>query len=62
MLKTKHLPWALMLAVGWLGQPSGAQAQGTQPTADGYALYDRLAPAVITRSGVDSPEAADTGS
>lgn len=62
MLKMRHLPWALMLALGWLTSPAGAQTQGaTQPTADGYALYDKLAATVIGRSGLEAPEAATSG-
>lgn len=60
MLQAKHLSWSLMLAIGWLAQPSGAHAQNlAQPTADGYALYDRLARPVMTRAGLPAPEAAE---
>jgi hypothetical protein len=60
MLQAKHLSWALMLAIGWVAQPSGARAQDlTQPTADGYALYDRVAGVVIAKSGLPAPEGAD---
>lgn len=62
MLQAKHLSWALMLAIGWLAAASGARAQDpTQPTADGYGLYDRLARAVMTKSGVPAPETAEGG-
>jgi hypothetical protein len=62
MRKTKHLSWALLLALGWFAPPSGAHAQDpTQPTADGYALYDRLARPVMTKSGLPAPEDADSG-
>ncbi|MEJ0069066.1 MAG: hypothetical protein WDO24_10420 [Pseudomonadota bacterium] len=66
MLQTKHFSWALMLAVGVLIQPLDARAQSTtQPTPEGFALYDQLAPSLMIRSGLlplsASPDNAELG-
>src|ERR1700733_15395262 len=62
MRKTQYLSGALLLAVGWFALPPGAHAQDpTQPTADGYALYDQLARPVMTKAGLPAPEDADGG-
>jgi hypothetical protein len=60
MLHIKRFSWALMLAAGALALPAGARAQSpAQPTAAGFALYDRLAPGLIVKSGLPAPEAAE---
>jgi hypothetical protein len=54
-----RLWWALAAVA--LALPTGARAQTPgQPDAEGYALYDRAAKPLIAKSGVPSPEAAET--
>ncbi len=64
MLRTKQVCWALVAAVGLaagvVGAPSARAQTGSQPSAEGYALYDRLVGPLAARSGVPSPEAAET--
>jgi len=59
MLRSRQLCWVLV--AGALAAPLGARAQSAgQPDAEGYALYDRAARALIGKLGVAAPEAAET--
>lgn len=64
MLRTLEFRWApVALLVGVLGAlaPARADAQiAVQPSAEGYALYDRLAAPLIAKSTIAKPEAAET--
>ena len=65
MLRSKRLSsllaGTLAGAAVWLAIPVDAAAQSTgQPTAEGVALYDKVAPALIAKSGLPTPESADS--